>query len=44
MGGDLLEFEDQLIAAHLGHAMVSQNEVNLVIGKESDSFLAVGGG
>jgi hypothetical protein len=44
MGSNLFEFEDKLIAAHLGHGMVSQNEVNLVIGEECDGFLTVGGG
>ncbi len=41
--GNLLEFEDQLVATHLRHGMVRQNQVDLVVGEESDGFLAVGG-
>ena len=38
-----LSFRHKLVAAHLRHGMVGQNEVNLVVGEERDGFLAVGG-
>src|SRR6185437_11744956 len=42
--GDVLEFENELISAHLRHGVISKDKVDLVIGKERNGILPVGGG